>query len=224
MVSQSIPHLPDAELRKLETSRQSYYKTITIDLAVARDKTKISVPGDYILVTSISGTLSVALNNQNNDLISLNTVRRIRTPFIDMYFTNTAQSGATAVLAIGMDAAFEAEGLLQDIVLNTPAGVEVEPLRMATAYKNVSFDLNTLRAANTDVSTDVGISATAIGLGFSVVSLTAGAVVKVKLNATANDLITLADAMELKDFKLTALFMENASQAANTLVLFVPRA
>lgn len=116
MVMPKYPTLGlSGQLREQATVKPDNYSIKTIDLATAHTDTELSVQGDYILVklsNGYTGTFSYRLNESDKDSIDPTRINPVSTPFRRLYYTNTAQTGATATLYIGRDAAFAtAEGM-----------------------------------------------------------------------------------------------------------------
>ena len=85
------------------------YEIKTVNLSKARDNDMMPWGGDYIRVQQIDGELDIRLDKSNADLIELDKLPILRSPFYRAYLTNTAQSGKTAILCIGKKRSFEAE-------------------------------------------------------------------------------------------------------------------
>lgn len=95
------------------------YDIITVDLSVAHDNYELYCPGDRLIVVSITGNLTVRLDEPDNPEIDLaKTVKLDVTPtkFKYLYFTNSAQSGKSAIIYVGRDASFFADPLRSAIV------------------------------------------------------------------------------------------------------------
>lgn len=77
------------------------YNLFEIDLSKARTNKKYTFYGDRLIVQQIDSDVQMRLNHCENDLIDLNIVRNIRTPFKEFYITNEAKSGFLKILAGG---------------------------------------------------------------------------------------------------------------------------
>jgi len=86
------------------------YAIITVDLSTAHDNYEVYCPGDRISVIAITGELDVRLDEPDNPAIELDKVLRVSVvplKFTYLYFTNSAQSGKSAVIYVGREASFE---------------------------------------------------------------------------------------------------------------------
>jgi len=109
---------------------ERHYSKIVLDLGIARNDWEYVIDADFILVQSITGDLSVNLNNVSHDEIDLKVIRSVWSPFRRLFFTNPAQPGKSAVLMFGGHASFEAErGVIGEVIITDEAGnkVKVDP-------------------------------------------------------------------------------------------------
>jgi len=120
-------------------------RTITIDLATARDKDFIKAfrQCDYIEIDSITSGASAQLifNSPSNPTYESNKYRRFRAskeiPFKKLYVTNTAQAACTLVLKCGGDKSMVAEResaiseIVNPVALKDSAGTTIDPVSEA---------------------------------------------------------------------------------------------
>ncbi len=86
------------------------YKTLRIDLSIARTKELFNMAGKYICVQDVSSRNVIAtiiLNEKENDPLNLKNALEIETFFKEFYITNTAQAGQWIDLIIGADFAYK---------------------------------------------------------------------------------------------------------------------
>jgi len=127
------------------------YSIIRIDLSIAHDKEEIIAPGDVLSVIYLDGELDVSLDEPDAPKIEVDKIRRLLTKpakWKYLYFTNTAQSGKSAILYVGREASFEVE----PVPMETIAG-EVGLISYPNAgYGNVSIGttVGTIVSADTD--------------------------------------------------------------------------
>lgn len=91
--------------RDLSHRRYDPYQTYTIDLTTAHDNMRIPIAGDIILVdkSSSSGlSFDIKFNNPDAADIRFDNDTKIETLFKEIYITNSAQSGKTLTLIIGV--------------------------------------------------------------------------------------------------------------------------
>ncbi len=92
-------------LEQLVKRRYKNYEDLTIDLSVARTFELKSIPGDFLAVISATNkavNCEIRFNKQDNDPITLTHGKTIQTVFTGFYLSNTAQSGATITIRIGI--------------------------------------------------------------------------------------------------------------------------
>lgn len=99
---------------KLIEEKGRHYKKVYIPLDVARDKELFELPGDFIFVEELKteGNIEIRLNDEDNDPVNLQVVRKIISPFSRFYLTNDAYTGGYIKLLIGGEAKFSAEGVI----------------------------------------------------------------------------------------------------------------
>jgi len=151
-----------AEIReeiKYQGKYVKLYQALGLDLSVARSQVEFKVFGDQIVVESCTGTLEIALN-EDEDFeaykINIPKITEINTVFWRFFITNSAQAGKMARLLIGRDAMFTAKGVAKTGLVNTGA-IEINPATEDTlsAFKTANHtDIVALQGAATkDFST-----------------------------------------------------------------------
>ena len=90
-------------LNQLKINRTKSYILYTLPLYNARRDEEFVISGSYIYVLDTNGNLSLRFNEISNDIIPLQKYRTIETPFYRLFLTNSAQTGKTIKLAIGIE-------------------------------------------------------------------------------------------------------------------------
>ena len=86
---------------------ERYFKSITVDLSVARTKVEYSEYGEGFYVNTLDGTCYIILNEEEVDPIGLYAGRKCYTDFYRFFITNTAQAGKTLSLIVFKQGAFD---------------------------------------------------------------------------------------------------------------------
>jgi len=109
-----------------------FYELYELDLSTARTNEKVDITGDNLLVQDIDGSLTLRVNQIGHDAIDLTKIRQVRTPFDALFFTNTAQTGASAILLIGKGTQFD------PIVSQASTPALTNRLSLTTGQKDIS--------------------------------------------------------------------------------------
>lgn len=91
--------------RDFDKRRFNPYEIYTIDLSTAREDMRIPISGDIIVVdnSTTSGVVfDIRFNDQCASKIRFDNDTKIETLFKEIYLTNTAQSGKTLILILGI--------------------------------------------------------------------------------------------------------------------------
>ena len=102
------PRIGDIDFDELTQQRVQVYDTITLDLSTARDKQKLDFIGTYIYAlegTAISSEVEVRFNEASRKPIKITEGRGLRIPFYRLFFSNSAQSGESITLIVGIESA-----------------------------------------------------------------------------------------------------------------------
>ena len=138
------------QLAELKAMPQLYQK-LELDLSIARDKEKHEVSGDFLQVKEIQGNLEVRFNDPDKDAIELANIRRIKTPFDTLYFSNEAQADCKAIIYYGKGDAFEIAEMAP-IEINIVAQTAVVEMAITGSRIQVPIDI---QGAYTMVPVDI---------------------------------------------------------------------
>ena len=89
------------KIEKLKKERPEIYRTIELDLSIARKNECIKFEGNSINPLNIEGNLTIRLNNPSNHPIPLNRITHLQLPFHEIYITNPIQPNKKATLILG---------------------------------------------------------------------------------------------------------------------------
>lgn len=87
----------------IKKQRQKTYHILTFDLSTARNNELINITGSHIYIMTATGTANVRLNENSEDAIDLIKGRQINGVFYRIFLSNSAQSGTSITLAIGVE-------------------------------------------------------------------------------------------------------------------------
>jgi len=127
------------QLAELKAMPQLYQK-LELDLSIARDKEKHEVSGDFLQVKEIQGNLEVQFNDPDKDAIELANIRRIKTPFDTLYFSNEAQPDCKAIIYYGKGDAFEIAEMAP-VEINIVAQTAIIEMTIAGSNIQVPMDI-----------------------------------------------------------------------------------
>jgi hypothetical protein len=137
------------------------YNVYSFSLAGARTDEEFIVSGDYFHVQTLTGSLSIKLNEKENDAIDITTLNSIKTPIYRMFLTNSAQAGKNATIIVGRNDLFEsivrpildATGLSlgASMQLENIAGTIIDPFDAATWLATMGI-VGAAPAANTTLA------------------------------------------------------------------------
>ena len=133
-------------LNQLKIDRTKSYILYTLPLNDARRDEEFVISGSYIYVLDTDGNLSLRFNEISNDIIPLQKYRTIETPFYRLFLTNSAQTGKTIKLAIGIET---------DIFNIQDFGVALTQALIEESTGVLIFNI-TCTAANTEYSQALG--------------------------------------------------------------------
>ena len=89
-------------LDEIKKQRIKVYSILTFPLDAARSDFELTITGTYFYVLSQTGIASIKFNEMFSDSIDIIKNRSIIVPFYRIYLTNTAQSGLSMTVAIGV--------------------------------------------------------------------------------------------------------------------------
>ena len=111
----------------LKQTRRQNFGTYTFDLGIARTAAVQEIQGDFLLVQTVTGNVSIQLNEKDTSFLDLTAINPITTVFNRIYLTNTAQPGKTLIIVVGKDAAFGASVAASTSKLVNTSGVQINP-------------------------------------------------------------------------------------------------
>ena len=111
----------------LRRTKPQYYGTYSFDLGTARTDEEFPFAGDFLIVTSITGTVSIKMNEKENASLDPSALSQITTPFFRLFVTNTAQAGKVLAITYGRDALFTAAVRANISKLVNVAETEINP-------------------------------------------------------------------------------------------------
>ena len=99
------------ELRRLREENPETYRTIELDLSVARENEVIKFEGNTIGPLLVEGNVTIRLNNPSNSPISLEHMTYLQSPFYEIYVSNPAQPAKKATFVLGSYSQFDLHGI-----------------------------------------------------------------------------------------------------------------
>ena len=89
------------ELQRIKEEQPETYRTIELDLSVARENELIKFEGNSINPLNIEGSVEIRLNNASNSPILLERITYLQSPFYEIYISNPAQPDKKATFVLG---------------------------------------------------------------------------------------------------------------------------
>ena len=136
-------------LNQLKIDRTKSFILYTLPLNDARRDEEFVISGSYIYVLETDGNLSLRFNEISNDIIPLQKYRTIETPFYRLFLTNSAQTGKTIKLAIGIETnIFNIQDFgvaLTQALIEEATGAEIFNINCSTANTEYSQALGECR-------------------------------------------------------------------------------
>ena len=94
-------------LQRIKEEKPETYRTIELDLSIARENEVIKFEGNSITPIKLEGNLIIRLNNPSNSPIQLERITYLQSPFYELYITNTSQPDKKATLILGSLSQFD---------------------------------------------------------------------------------------------------------------------
>ena len=157
------------KIQNLKREKPEIYRTIELDLSIARKNERINFEGNSINPLNIDGNLTIRLNNPSNHPIPLDRITHLQTPFHEIYITNPAQTNKKATFILGSiyhDFNFHGIDITNEWKLNTFIEKFQPVWNTRTGTAPLSVELDTLDGRpNLEVNLHTNAAATFTMLG-----------------------------------------------------------